>query len=198
MCTSSFSPVPFSFLSVFYSTRTNLRCAAEEPGTRNAARAGAANRLRGRVRGTDAPSTATASCSGATNADLWAFIRLAVSIKSSDRAELASGGSKLASDRTELESGRVMLTSGGSKLASNCTELESDRFRLTSGGSKLKADRLWLASDCTELVSDSLMLTSGDAELAPDGAELGADRLKSAGDRGESVAGGLSGTDFSL
>ena len=109
MCKSSFSPVPFSFLSVFYSARTNLRCAGSGRYGSSAARAGAANRLRGRNRGTDAPSTAAGSCPGAPNPHLLVFIGLAGSTKSFDRAEFASGGRKSASGGSQCPEDRHLV-----------------------------------------------------------------------------------------
>ena len=147
MCHSSLSPVPFSFLSVFYSARTNLRCAGTGLLASSAARAGAATRLRGRNRGTGTPSTAAGSCPGALSSHLLVFIGLAGSTKSSGRLGLTSDRPKSASDRL--------------KSASDRAELASDRFKSASDRAELASDRLELASDRHELASGRGELTAG-------------------------------------
>ena len=134
MCKSSLSPVPFSFLSAFYSARTNLRCAGSGRYGSSAARAGAANRLRGRNPGTGTPSTAAGSCPGAPTSHLLVFIGLAGSTKSSGRLGLTSDRPKSASDRLKSASGGVELASGGLKSASGGPKSASGAVKLTSGG----------------------------------------------------------------
>ena len=161
MCQSSLSPVPLSFLSVFYSARTNLRCAGTGLLASSAARAGAATRLRGRNRGTGTPSTAAGSCPGALSSHLLVYVRLAGSMKSFDGAGLASGRLKLASDCPKSASGGLKLTSG-------CVESASGGLKSASGG---------------------LKSAFGGAELASGGAELASDGHKSMAGRSESAGG---------
>jgi hypothetical protein len=152
----SFSPIPSFFQSTIYGAVTNLRCAVGGGSACNAARAGAANRLRGRFRGTDAPSTATASCPGETSSHLWAFIRVAGSINSLDRTRFASDGSKSASGRTELESDRGERVCGHRKSVSDGVELASDGHMLIGDRSESVAGGLQLMCECRGLVADGV------------------------------------------
>ena len=166
---SSFSPAPFSFLSVFYSARTNLRCAGSGRYGSSAARAGAANRLRGRNRGMDAPSTAAGSCPGVPTSHLLVFIGLAGSTKSFDRAGLASGRLKSASDCPKS-------ASGGLKSASDCVESASGGLKSASGGLKSASGGVELASGGVESASGGVKSASVGVESASVGAELSSGR----------------------
>jgi len=176
MCQSSLSPVPLSFLSVFYSARTNLRCAGTGLLASSAARAGAATRLRGRNRGTGTPSTAAGSCPGALSSHLLVYVRLAGSMKSFDGAGLASGRLKLASDCPKSASGGLKLTSG-------CVESASGGLKSASGGLKSASGGLKSASGGLKSAFGGAELASGGAELASDGHKSMAGRSESAGGR---------------
>jgi len=180
---SSFSPVPTFFLPVSYSARTNLRCAGSGRYGSSAARAGAANRLRGRNRGMDAPSTAAGSCPGVPTSHLLVFIGLAGSTKSFDRAGVASGRLKSASDCPKSASGGlksasdcVELASGGLKSASGCVESASGGVELASGGAESASGGLKSASGCVESASGGVKSASVGVESASVGAELSSGR----------------------